>query len=229
MFVENQRSKQKALEDLERQRQEDIKAQEAYAKMLEKQEELRMKEIKAREERQQAFMNHMADTVIKDKDAKAQEEETKIKQYEQQREMKLKAEEERRAKRLSDSTKECRDFLFKQIEAKRKQELREREEFDEQAKIWEVDRINSLNQEKRQRERQEKLNKDTAAILKQQITERMNKVFKYKMNRTELQFNKGVLRTVNDKLREYDQQAAGETQKTDQQGDPSNGNSAEQT
>ena len=73
------------------------------------------------------------------------------------------------------------------------------------------------------------MNQDTAAFLKQQMTERMTKVYKYKMNRNELQFNKGILRTVNDKLREYDQQAAGETQKPDQQGDPSNGTPAEQT
>lgn len=45
---------------------------------------------------------------------------------------------------------------------------------------------------------------DTAAFLKQQMTERLNRVYRFKMNRNELQFNKGILRTVNEKLREYD-------------------------
>ena len=130
-LLENQRHKQKALEDLERQKLEDIRAQEAYAKMLAKQEEDRQREIRAREERQQAFMAHMADTVIKEADTKAQEEEIKIKQYETQRNLKLKEEEDRKAKRINDHTKACRDFLFKQIEEKRIAERKEKEELNE--------------------------------------------------------------------------------------------------
>lgn len=57
--------------------------------MLEKQEEDRMREIKAREERQQMFMNRMADTVIKEMDNKAQEEEMKIRKWELERELAL--------------------------------------------------------------------------------------------------------------------------------------------
>ncbi len=55
--------------------------------MLEKQEADRMREIKAREERQQMFMNRMADTVIKEMDNKAQEEEMKIRKWELEREL----------------------------------------------------------------------------------------------------------------------------------------------
>jgi hypothetical protein len=50
--------------------------------MLQKQEEDRSREVKAREDRAQEFMNRMADTVIKDMDAKAHEEEMKIRRYE---------------------------------------------------------------------------------------------------------------------------------------------------
>ncbi len=64
--------------------------------MLEKQEEDRQREIRAREERQQMFMNHMADTVIKEMDAKAADEDFKIKRYEQEREMRERQDEERR-------------------------------------------------------------------------------------------------------------------------------------
>ena len=43
--------------------------------------------MQARENRAQNFMNHMADTVIKDMDEKAHQEELKIKRYELQREL----------------------------------------------------------------------------------------------------------------------------------------------
>lgn len=82
MFQENQKVKQRALDNLELERLEDIKSQEAYALMLQKQEEDRSREVKAREDRAQEFMNRMADTVIKDMDAKAHEEEMKIRRYE---------------------------------------------------------------------------------------------------------------------------------------------------
>ena len=51
MLIENQRYKQKTQEDLEREKLEDIRSQEVYAKMLQKQEEDRMREIHARGDR----------------------------------------------------------------------------------------------------------------------------------------------------------------------------------
>ena len=54
----------------EKERQEDIKAQQEYTRMLEKQEQDRINEFKAREQRAQEFMNRMADTVIKSMDDK---------------------------------------------------------------------------------------------------------------------------------------------------------------
>jgi hypothetical protein len=100
------------LDALERERLEDIKAQELHAAMLEKQEADRMREIKAREERQQMFMNRMADTVIKEMDNKAQEEETKIRQWELQRELAERKTVEERLRRKKDGNESCRKHLF---------------------------------------------------------------------------------------------------------------------
>jgi len=107
---------------------------------------------------------------------------------------------------------------------KRIAERKEKEELDEQAKIWEVDRLNSINEEKQAKEKHERMHMDTAAFLKQQMTERLNRVYRFKMNRNELQFNKGILRTVNEKLREYDQHGENNYDQ-----DPTNGQQAEQT
>ena len=49
MLTENERQKAKAAIERERERQEDIKAQNEYARMLEKQEQDRINEFKARE------------------------------------------------------------------------------------------------------------------------------------------------------------------------------------
>ncbi len=51
MLTENERQKAKAAIEKEKERQEDIRAQEEYSRMLEKQEQDRINEFKAREHR----------------------------------------------------------------------------------------------------------------------------------------------------------------------------------
>ena len=51
MMQENEKDKQKALEQQERERLEDVKAQQEYTRMLEKQEQDRLNEMKNREAR----------------------------------------------------------------------------------------------------------------------------------------------------------------------------------
>jgi hypothetical protein len=125
--------------------------------MLEKQEEDRMREIKAREDRQQLFMNHMADTVIKEQDAKAAEEDMKIRKWEQERELQERREQDRRLQRFREINQRTKEYLFKQMEDRKQQERIEKEHLDEQAKIWEIDRLNSINQEKNVREKHHKV------------------------------------------------------------------------
>jgi len=103
----------KTTQERERERQEDIKAQQEYARMLEKQEQDRINEFKARERRAQEFMNKMADTVIKDMDDRQREEEEKIKRYEMEKEMRERMEDERRYKKLKNEQQRMRDFLAK--------------------------------------------------------------------------------------------------------------------
>jgi hypothetical protein len=68
-------------------------------------------------------MNRMADTVIRDQDAKAHEEEDKIRIYEHMKEMRERQEEERRRRWLERNTEECKRFLFRQMEERK---IRER-------------------------------------------------------------------------------------------------------
>ena len=68
MLLENEKNQAKMKVEKEKERQQDVRAQEEYTRMLTKQEEDRLNEIKARERRAQEFMNRMADTVIKGMD-----------------------------------------------------------------------------------------------------------------------------------------------------------------
>jgi len=58
------------------------------------------------------FMNRMADTVIKEMDNKAQEEETKIRKWELQREMAERKVADERLRRKKEGNEACRRHLF---------------------------------------------------------------------------------------------------------------------
>ncbi len=58
-------------------------------------------------------MNRMADTVIKEMDNKAQEEEMKIRKWEMQREMAERKAEEERIKRIKNGNEACKKNLFR--------------------------------------------------------------------------------------------------------------------
>jgi hypothetical protein len=111
-------------------------------------------------------MNRMADTVIKEMDNKAQEEEMKIRKWEMEKEMQERRAEDERLKRVKDGNEACKRNLFRQIEERRKQRELEEEKNRDQARIWEVDRQNHIDEEKRLQEKIKKLNHDTAEFLR---------------------------------------------------------------
>lgn len=113
MMVENERQKKISNEQKEKERQEDIAAQEAYAAMLDKQERDRIQEMKNRENRAQEFMNRMADTVIKKMDERQRDEDDKIRRYEMEKEMRDRLEDERRMNQVKNNQAQMREFLAK--------------------------------------------------------------------------------------------------------------------
>ena len=132
------------------------------------------------------FMNRMADTVIKEMDNKAAEEELKIRKWEMQKEMAERKAEEKRLKRIKDGNEACKRNLFRQIEERRKQREQEEVRNHEQAEIWAVDRENYFEEEKRIKEKLNKLNHDTAEFLRNQMAEKKGQTPMYlKMNKAE--------------------------------------------
>lgn len=136
MLLENDKQKAKSNAEKEVERQQDVRAQNEYARMLEKQEQDRLNEIKAREQRAQDFMNRMADTVIKNMDERSKQEEEKIRRYEMEKEMRERMEDERKFNAVKSEQGRMRDFLGKQMDEKKRREGLEKALNDEQASMW---------------------------------------------------------------------------------------------
>lgn len=64
MLEENDKNKERLRAQREKDRMDDLRAQDDYTRMLDKQENDRQNEMKNREARAQDFMNKMADNVL---------------------------------------------------------------------------------------------------------------------------------------------------------------------
>ena len=206
MLTENEKHKSKALAERERERLEDVRAQEEYARMLDKQEQDRANEVRAREQRAQEFMNRMADTVIKNMDNRTREEEEKIRRYELEKEIRERMADEQKMNKLKAEQQRMRDYLAKQMEEKRRREVSEKSLNDEQATMWHHDLKNYSEEERRLHEKIGKINKDNQEFLRRQMDEKNSKVTKTKMNKQEFLLNKPLLKEINTKKRatQYD-------------------------
>ena len=202
MLVENEKHKAKALAEREKERLEDIRAQEEYARMLDKQEQDRLNEVKAREQRAQEFMNRMADTVIKNMDNRARQEEEKIKKYELEKELRERMADEQKMNKVKQEQQRMRDYLARQMEEKKRREGAEKALNDEQACMWSQDFKNYSEEERRLHEKVNKINRDNQDFLRRQMEEKQAKVgVKTKMNKQEFLLNKPLLKEINDKKR----------------------------
>lgn len=117
--------------------------------MLDKQEQDRFNEVKAREHRAQEFMNRMADTVIKNMDSRAREEEEKIRRYELEKELRERMTDEQKMNKMKTEQQRMREYLAKQMDDKKRREMSEKALNDEQAFMWQKDYKNYSEEERR--------------------------------------------------------------------------------
>src|SRR4051812_45160910 len=103
MLDENEEFKRRQQELLHRERLDDIDAMKEYTRILDKQEQDRADYFKKCENRQKDAMNRMANTVIKEQDAKLKEDEEKCKRWQEDKERRDQEEEDRRKKYVKDS------------------------------------------------------------------------------------------------------------------------------
>lgn len=199
MLQENEQNKVRQKNEDEQKRLDDFKSQEEYSKMLEKQELDRVNEMKRREARAQEFQNKMADNVLSKMDAKQKFEDDMLQRYENEREMRHRQMEERRTQRAKAEQEKMRNFLSQQVTEKASREKNDKENIDQQARMWELDKKNYEEEEKRLKERINKINMDNSQYLQNQMAAKHRATAK--MNNMEMAINKPLLREVNQKLK----------------------------
>ena len=82
---------------------------------------------------------------------------------------------------------------------KRQREQDEKDNIDVQARMWDQDKKNYDEEERRLKERIKSINKDNASYLMQQVAAKNSNL--QRMNRAEFSLNKPLLREANNKLK----------------------------
>jgi hypothetical protein len=88
MLQDNEEFKIRQKEESMKEREQDIKFMDEYTRILDKQEQDRIEYFKKCENRQMEAMSRMAETVIKQQDLKAKEDEEKMRNYQMEKERK---------------------------------------------------------------------------------------------------------------------------------------------
>ena len=167
--------------------------------MLDQQEKDRVNEMKKREGRAQDFMNKMADNVLQKMELKQRQEEQMLAKYENEKEMYTRKMEEKRALRLKNEQEKMRYFLAQQMAEKKAREDDDKANIDQQARMWEQDKTNYDEEERRLKQRISKINKDNADYLLKQA-DKKNQT-NARMNPNEFALNRPLLREANQKLK----------------------------
>mmetsp|Transcript_28862 Transcript_28862/g.51431 ORF Transcript_28862/g.51431 Transcript_28862/m.51431 type:complete len:484 (-) Transcript_28862:477-1928(-) len=185
----------------EAERQLEVKMAEDYTKLVEEQERKRAESIKARLDRQQQFMDRMKNTVIKERETKAKEEDNLLMKLTQIREVNEEEDEKKRKKRNADIEQEMRRFQLTQIQEQKRQKDIEKQAQDLAKKEWNEVAVKHTKTIEAERELQrEKLLKN-AELVKLQMKEKRNKTFA--MSPDEFALNRERIRQAKRRIAEH--------------------------
>ena len=96
-----------------------------------------------------------------------------------------------------------RSFLAQEMQEKQRRENEEKSNIDMQAKMWQTDKENWEEEEKRLKNRIDKINRDNQEYLRRQMAEKdaQEKYNRGSMNPNDFLINKPLLREINNKLK----------------------------
>jgi len=116
--------------------------------------------------------------------------------------MRARLEDERRAERDRKEKEQMRSLLSRQMQEKQMREQVEKAENDEQAVIWRTDKDNYELEEQRLASKIAGINKQNQDFLRNQMEEKAQKSRLRRMNKQEFNYNKHLLKEINDKRKE---------------------------
>ncbi|ETK93926.1 hypothetical protein F441_03067 [Phytophthora nicotianae CJ01A1] len=196
VFQENEAQLQQKRQHQAQERELELKLAEEYIAMEKKKDEARRKQIETMAENIKKKMKIFDDTAKATTDAKAREEDERVRRY-QQEYTKKQTEDER--KRREDAEARChaqQDYLRIQMQEKKDREEALKRDLNKQADLWKQERIEADRREKIAKQQRAMRNRSQQNILLEQMRERELRSLQADQTRLEVQLNARLLEKI---------------------------------
>merc|ERR1711998_761123 len=189
-----------------KQQQMEIEGMREYNRILDQQEQARAEALESRINRQKDLMEKMKENVVKQQQAKGDEDARRAQKQKEERDARDVEMERNKAQKLHQMRLETQDFLFAQMEEKEARKAQAVQLKGLQARILEEDTKEYMDMEKTRSLERHRLNLEHRLELDEQIRRKKQQTqeFKYCMSENEVSMNKQLLEVVEKTLAERD-------------------------
>jgi hypothetical protein len=206
IMEENMEERRIKEEQKAKQQQMEIEGMREYNRILDQQEQARAEALESRINRQKELMEKMKENVVKQQQAKGDEDAKRALQQKEERDARDVEMERNKAQKLRQMRLETQDFLFAQMEEKEARKAQAVQLKGLQARILEEDTKEYMDMEKSRSLERHRLNLEHRLELDEQIRRKNQQTqeFKYCMSENEVSMNKQLLEVVEKTLKERD-------------------------
>lgn len=196
VFVDNQAQLERKRLEKEKERELEMKLAEEYAKMEDAKEAARKKQLEDMATNIKAKMKFYDDTAGADMDAKAKEEEVRVrKQQEEYNKQQVEAE---RKKKVDAETKNRlqQEYLKQQMQEKKSRDDAVKRDLNKQAELWKQERMEAERRDKLANQQRAMKNTTQQEILRQQMREKEQRALEADQTTLEIQLNASILEKI---------------------------------
>merc|ERR1711959_351886 len=207
VFEENQEERKLKDEAKARQQQVDMEAMAEYNRILDAQEQSRAAELEARMDKQKQLMERMKENVVKQQEAKGNEDAERANRQKDEMDARALEMERNKHEKLKSMRAETQGFLFKQMAEKDAKKQQGLELKQLQASILEADTAEYNEMEAKKLVDKRARNVEHRLLLEQQIVEK-NARRAFAMSESEIKMNRQLLELVDKTLKEKEDSVA---------------------
>eukprot|EP00644_Phytophthora_capsici_P016746 jgi/Phyca11/19384/fgenesh1_pg.PHYCAscaffold_47_\ len=196
VFQENEAQLELKRQHQAQEREWEMKLAEQYISMEKKKDEARRKQIEAMAENIKKKMKIFDDTAKASNDAKAREEDERVKRYQQEYSQKQLEDERKRRTDAEARSHAQQEYLRIQMQEKKEREEALKRDLNKQADLWKQERVEAERREKLAKQQRAIRNRSQQDVLLQQMHERELRSLQADQTSLEVQLNSRLLEKI---------------------------------
>ncbi|KAK1942192.1 hypothetical protein P3T76_006514 [Phytophthora citrophthora] len=198
VFQENEAQLEQKRQHQAQEREWEMKLAEEYISMEKKKDEARRKQIEAMAENIKKKMKIFDDTAKASNDARAREEDERVKRYQQEYSQKQTEDERKRRMDAEARSHAQQEYLRIQMQEKKEREEALRRDLNKQADLWKQERVEAERREKLAKQQRAMRNRSQQDVLLQQMHERELRSLQADQTNLEVQLNSRLLQKIHE-------------------------------